>query len=36
MVWYAGQVTRTGYDTVTGIGTPEGQNFVSALRRIFG
>ena len=36
MAGYTGQVTRTGYDTMTGIGTPNGQNFVYALRRIFG
>ena len=36
MTGYTGQVTRTGYDTMTGIGTPNGQNFVYALRRIFG
>ena len=32
MLGYTGQVTRTGYDTMTGIGTPAGQNFISALR----
>jgi subtilase family serine protease len=31
---YGGQVTRKGYDTMTGIGTPAGQNFVYALRKI--
>ena len=36
MAGYTGQVTRTGYDTMTGIGTPNGQNFIYALRRIFG
>ena len=36
MSGYAGQVTRAGYDSMTGIGTPNGQNFVYALRRIFG
>jgi len=36
MAGYTGQVTRTGYDTMTGIGSPNGQNFVYALRRIFG
>jgi subtilase family serine protease len=36
MAGYTGQVTRTGYDTMTGVGTPNGQNFVYALRRIFG
>ncbi|HEX4091079.1 MAG TPA: S53 family peptidase [Trebonia sp.] len=36
MTGYTGQVTRTGYDTMTGIGTPNGQNFIYSLRRIFG
>jgi subtilase family serine protease len=36
MQGYTGQVTTKGYDTMTGIGTPNGQNFVYALRRIFG
>jgi subtilase family serine protease len=27
------QVTAAGYDTMTGVGTPNGQNFVKALRR---
>jgi subtilase family serine protease len=36
MAGYTGQVTRKGYDTMTGIGTPNGQNFVYTLRRIFG
>jgi subtilase family serine protease len=34
MAGYTGQVTRTGYDTMTGIGTPNGQNFVYALRKV--
>jgi subtilase family serine protease len=34
MLGYTGQVTRHGYDTMTGIGTPAGQNFVYALRAI--
>ena len=34
MLFYTGQVTRTGYDTMTGIGTPAGQNFVYALRKL--
>jgi subtilase family serine protease len=34
MVGYTGQVTRKGYDTMTGIGTPNGQNFVNALRTV--
>jgi len=29
---YTGQVTLPGYDTMTGIGTPNGQVFISALR----
>ena len=36
MLGYTGQVTRKGYDTMTGVGTPNGQNFVYTLRRIFG
>jgi subtilase family serine protease len=36
MLGYTGQVTRKGYDTMTGIGSPNGQNFVYSLRRIFG
>jgi subtilase family serine protease len=36
MEGYTGQVTRKGYDTMSGIGTPNGQNFVYSLRRIFG
>jgi hypothetical protein len=36
MEGYTGQVTRKGYDTMTGVGTPNGQNFVYSLRRIFG
>jgi subtilase family serine protease len=32
MQGYAGQVTAPGYDTMTGIGTPKGQPFISALR----
>ena len=36
MEGYTGQVTRSGYDTMSGIGTPNGQNFVYSLRRIFG
>jgi hypothetical protein len=31
-----GQVTAKGYDTMTGVGTPDGQNFVYSLRRILG
>jgi hypothetical protein len=33
---YKGQVTRTGYDNMTGIGTPRGQVFISALRKLEG
>jgi subtilase family serine protease len=36
MAGYAGQVTGKGYGTMTGIGSPNGQNFVYSLRRIFG
>ncbi len=36
MEGYTGQVTMKGYDTMTGVGTPNGQNFVYSLRRIFG
>jgi subtilase family serine protease len=36
MLGYTGQVTRKAYDTMTGVGTPNGQNFVYTLRRIFG
>jgi len=32
MQGYTGQVTRSGYDTMTGIGTPNGQRFIDALR----
>ena len=32
MEGYTGQVTAPGYDTMTGIGTPNGQQFISALR----
>ncbi|HEY4020311.1 MAG TPA: protease pro-enzyme activation domain-containing protein [Pseudonocardiaceae bacterium] len=30
---YTNQVTAKGYDTMTGVGTPNGQNFVNALRQ---
>jgi subtilase family serine protease len=33
MPGYTGQVTLKGYDNMTGIGTPNGQLFISALRR---
>jgi len=36
MLFYTGQVTRVGYDTMTGIGTPDGQNFIYALRKLEG
>jgi subtilase family serine protease len=36
MAGYTGQVTLKGYGTMSGIGTPNGQNFVYSLRRIFG
>ncbi len=32
MAGYTGQVTVPGYDTMTGLGTPEGQPFISGLR----
>jgi len=32
MAGYTGQVTAPGYDTMTGIGTPNGQSFISGLR----
>ncbi len=36
MLGYTGQVTRVGYDTMTGIGTPNGQNFIYDLRALEG
>jgi subtilase family serine protease len=36
MLGYTGQVTLKGYDNMTGIGTPNGQQFISALRRLEG
>lgn len=36
MTGYTGQVTRKGYDTMTGVGTPNGQTFVYDMRAIFG
>jgi subtilase family serine protease len=36
MSGYTGQVTSKGYDNMTGIGTPRGQRFVNALRRLAG
>ena len=32
MAGYTGEVTAPGYDTMTGIGTPNGQEFINALR----
>jgi hypothetical protein len=29
---YTGQVTLKGYDNMTGLGTPDGQSFINALR----
>jgi subtilase family serine protease len=34
MPGYTGQVTVKGYDNITGIGTPRGQAFISALRKL--
>jgi subtilase family serine protease len=31
---YTGQVTLKGYDNTTGLGTPDGQAFIAALRRL--
>lgn len=31
---YTGQVTRAGYDTMSGVGSPDGQNFINALRKL--
>ena len=36
MAGYTGQVTVKGYDNMTGIGTPRGQAFIDALRKIDG
>jgi hypothetical protein len=33
---YTGQVTRAGYDTMTGIGTPNGLDFIALLRKLEG
>jgi subtilase family serine protease len=33
MAGYTGQVTLSGYDNMTGIGTPNGQAFINALRK---
>jgi hypothetical protein len=32
MEGYTGQVTAPGYDTMSGVGTPNGQKFIAALR----
>jgi hypothetical protein len=34
MSGYTGQVTAPGYDTMTGVGTPDGQQFINALRNL--
>jgi hypothetical protein len=34
MFGYAGQVTVKGYDNMTGVGTPDGPNFIAALRAL--
>jgi subtilase family serine protease len=34
MPGYTGQVTRAGYDTMTGIGTPNGPDFIALLRKL--
>jgi subtilase family serine protease len=34
MLGYTGQVTAKGYDTMSGIGSPAGQRFIAALRRL--
>jgi len=36
MPGYTGQVTVKGYDNMTGLGTPNGQQFLSALRKLAG
>ena len=36
MAGYTGQVTQKGYDNMTGIGTPRGQVFIDALRKMAG
>jgi hypothetical protein len=33
MFGYTGQVTLKGYDNMTGLGTPNGQRFIAALRK---
>jgi hypothetical protein len=34
MFGYTGQVTLKGYDNMSGIGTPNGQEFITALRAL--
>jgi subtilase family serine protease len=34
MLGYTGQVTLKGYDNMTGVGTPRGQKFIAALRKL--
>jgi hypothetical protein len=36
MPGYTGQVTQAGYDTMTGIGTPNGRYFLALIRRLEG
>ncbi len=36
MPGYTGQVTAKGYDNMTGVGTPRGQSFIRALRKLEG
>jgi subtilase family serine protease len=36
MAGYNGQVTLNGYDNMTGLGSPHGQAFITALRRVAG
>jgi len=34
MLGYTGQVTLKGYDNMSGVGTPDGQTFIKAMRRL--
>ena len=34
MAGYTGQVALKGYDNMSGIGTPNGQTFINALRTL--
>jgi subtilase family serine protease len=34
MLFYTGQVTLPGYDNMTGLGTPDGPNFITHLREL--